>query len=181
MRRGRPAGVREDHGRDRCRPGKADRAPVSAESGLGAASGRSRRARCGWSVGLKGWDGPRAAGSGEAGPASSGGAAVARLKKEGGGEATDERARAVSGGAGERSAAKAPRGLRAMVNWASGVKDWAVVESGPLGEGEGGNGLCRLLEFWAGFSCSIPLCFLFLIQTKFEFKYKFEFKPHSNN
>ena len=105
----------------------------------------------------------------------------ARWKKEGGGEAADERARAVSGGAGERGVAKVPRGLRARVNWASGVKDWAVVESGPLGEGEGGNGLGRLLEFWAGFSFSIPLSFLVLIQTKFEFKYKFKFKPHSNN
>ena len=30
-------------------------------------------------------------------------------------------------------------------------------------------------------SFSISSSLLFLIQTKFEFKYKFEFKPHSNN
>ena len=146
MRRGRPAGVREDHGRDRCRPGKADRAPVSAESGLGAASGRSRRARCGWSVGLKGWDGPRAAGSGEAGPASSGGAAVARLKKEGGGEATDERARAVSG-------VRRGRG-DALAAWEQAGACGPGVRAGRSGRGElgraGGSGPSERGVSWAG-------------------------------
>ena len=136
-----PAGVRKDHGRDRCRAGKADRAPVSAESGLGAASGRSRRARCGWSVGLKGWDGPRAAGSGEAGPASSGGAAVARLKKEGGGEATDERARAVSGGASDAERGDALGCARKAGQ--AGARALAGLRAGCWAEGERGAGWAK--------------------------------------
>jgi hypothetical protein len=37
------------------------------------------------------------------------------------------------------------------------------------------------LGFLGFFSILFPLSFLFLNQTKFEFKYRFEFKPHSNN
>ena len=37
------------------------------------------------------------------------------------------------------------------------------------------------LGFLGFFSILFPLSYLFLNQTKFEFKYKFEFKPHSNN
>ena len=45
-------------------------------------------------------------------------------------------------------------------------------------------GLDLGLVSWAGLSfvsISISSFFPILIQTKFEFKYKFEFKPHSNN
>ena len=71
------------------------------------------------------------------------------------------------------------------------MKDWARVDwSGGVGPGEllgprrrnwaagmgwAGAGLSLVLG-----SFSIPSSLLFLIQTKFEFKYKFEFKPHSN-
>ena len=73
----------------------------------------------------------------------------------------------ASGGEGEA-------GLRGMGRFAGEGK-------GPVGEGE-----------WAGlrwvwvrvrfsiYSISIYSLFPNLIQTKFEFKYKFEFKPHSN-
>ena len=66
-------------------------------------------------------------------------------------------------------------GKKVGVSWARGVGPgrW----DGPrLGPGRG-------LGCWAEFAyyISIPLSFLFLIQTKFEFKYKFEFKPHSIN
>ena len=44
-----------------------------------------------------------------------------------------------------------------------------------------GLGLGFLLGFYLPFLFLFPLSILFLIQTKFEFKYKFEFKPHSNN
>jgi hypothetical protein len=70
---------------------------------------------------------------------------------------------------------------------------------GRIGSGLGRSGVrkwaARVWGCWAGvfplgwfgflglgfisFSISTPLS-LFLIQTKFEFKYKFEFKPHSN-
>ena len=42
------------------------------------------------------------------------------------------------------------------------MKGWAVGENGPLGEGERGNGLGRLLGFWVamGLSLSFVLGFL---------------------
>ena len=46
------------------------------------------------------------------------------------------------------------------------------------------SGLGWEVRFGLGFSSFLilfTLSFLFLIQTKFEFKYKIEFKPHSNN
>ena len=49
---------------------------------------------------------------------------------------------------------------------------------GPRCWAAGFGALCWILGF---FSILFPLSFLFLNQTKFEFKYKFEFEPHSNN
>ena len=56
----------------------------------------------------------------------------------------------------------------------------ALAGAGPQGEGKES---WAWVEFWVGLSLlNLFLPFiLFLIQTKFEFKYKFEFKPHSNN
>jgi len=105
--------------------------------------------------------GARAGRSGATGSGGAGGAeqrsSGARWKKEGGGEAADERARAVSGGAGERGAAEAPRGLRARVDWAGrrvrlGQRGTGVqAERGRESEGSlgragcewSGGGLCR--------------------------------------
>ena len=63
-------------------------------------------------------------------------------------------------------------------DWAEG--DWAAgswAGSGLLGWVAVGFGVCWVFFF----SISIYSLFSILIQTKFEFKYKFEFKPHSNN
>ena len=59
--------------------------------------------------------------------------------------------------------------------------DWVSREESGLGRE--GSGLGWGLAAWAGlvFHLSGFFSFLFLNQTKFEFKYKFEFKPHSNN
>ena len=56
----------------------------------------------------------------------------------------------------------------------------ALAGAGPQGEGKES---WAWVEFWVGLSLlNLFLPFiLFLIQTKFEFKYKFEFKQHSNN
>ena len=89
----------------------------------------------------------------------SGGAAVARLKKEGGGEATDERARAVSG-------VRRGRG-DALAAWA----EWVRVEAGPSGDEAGsareGNKL-GLGLLWAGiwgWLGGVPFPFLFFFYS----------------
>ena len=105
----------------------------------------------------------------------SGGAAVARLKKEGGGEATDERARAVSG-------VRRGRG-DALAAWA----EWVRVEAGPSGDEAGsareGNKL-GLGLLWAGiwgWLGGVPFPFLFFFSLKLNYlnlkEKNFEFKP----
>ena len=56
----------------------------------------------------------------------------------------------------------------------------ALAGAGPQEEGKES---WAWVEFWVGLSLlNLFLPFiLFLNQTKFEFKYKFELKPHSNN
>ena len=85
---------------------------------------------------------------------------------------------------------------RAVAAWWSGpgkeTREQAGLWCGPCGEKDrAARGLIWATGLDAGllcpagwvlgfaFSISTPL-YLFLIQTKVEFKYKFEFKPHSN-
>ena len=98
------------------------------------------------------------------------------------------------GGAEERASGPARMG-RAELGQAGGGGPSAEVEpwdrAGPAGRGKGkGGGPGRGwvgLRVWAGvlglgsFSISIYSLFSILIQTKVEFKYQFEFKPHSIN
>ena len=101
-----------------------------------------------------------------------------------------------------RARAEGERGLREQAG-ASWAEVWAVrgerSELGPRDaagprKGKGRAGLLGWVlerERWAagfgwvlGFWSSFPLLFLIYFynkQTKFDFKYKFEFKPHSNN
>ena len=98
--------------------------------------------------------GARAGRSGATGSGGAGGAeqrsSGARWKKEGGGEAADERARAVSGGAGERGAGESSEGEGELGRASaccgaalSGLSDarasWALV-AGPMGGERSGTG-----------------------------------------
>ena len=107
------------------------------------------------------------------------------------------RERALSQRAQEEQAERAPvwaarrvgRGLRKREGegWASwvGLGRGMLLgqEKGKTGLGFGeGFGLGLVFLFYSiSFLFSIFSLFSNLIQTKFEFKYKFEFKPHSNN
>ena len=93
-----------------------------------------------------------------------------------------EAAERASGPSAGREGGRAGLGLRGKKGWArklrtGPVRDFGLGFQGMLG--------WVWVEFGLGFlgffSILFPLSFLFLNQTKFEFKYKFEFKPHSNN
>ena len=93
-----------------------------------------------------------------------------------------EAAESEHGPSAGREGGRAGLGLRGKKGWArklrtGPVRDFGLGFQGMLG--------WVWVEFGLGFlgffSILFPLSFLFLNQTKFEFKYKFEFKPHSNN
>ena len=93
-----------------------------------------------------------------------------------------EAAESEHGPSAGREGGRAGLGLRGKKGWArklrtGPVRDFGLGFQGMLG--------WVWVEFGLGFlgffSILFPLSFLFLNQTKFEFKYKFEFKLHSNN